>query len=205
MAKKTIAIIGATEIMGAAIAKNLSKRNYRLLLFGHEVEKMDSLVAEIKCLSPTTDIEYLHCLVDASWEADIIISALPCGGEKQIADRIREVATQKIVIICSSQMDSGEIVSSRISAAEELQNLLPYSKIVKTFNSTLASDIARLTAEGQEIDSFIAGNDPEAVQIVREIVSNAGFHPIIAGELATSRILEKHHTQYADILLNEPR
>jgi predicted dinucleotide-binding enzyme len=192
MAKMTIAIIGATEMMGAAIAKNLSKGNYRLLLFGLEGEKMESLVEEIKYLEPAADIESLHCLVDASWEADIIISALPCGSEREIAERIREVATQKIVIICSTKMGDGlnEAVTSHMSAAEELQNLLPYSKVVKTFNNTLTSDFG---AGSEVIDSFIAGNDPEAVQTVCEIVSNAGFHPIVAGELATSRVLEKHH------------
>lgn len=179
-------------MMGAAIAKGLAKDNYRLLLFGHEEEKMGLLVKEIKHLAPLADIESLHCFVDASWEADIIISALPCGSEREIAERIREVATQKIVIICSTKMgdDSNKVESSRISAAEELQKLLPYSKVVKTFNDTLSSDFV---AGRKVIDSFIAGNDPEAVKTVCEIVANAGFHPIVAGELATSRVLEKHH------------
>ena len=195
MAKKTIAIIGATEMMGTAIAKNLSKAGYRLLLIGDHDEKLQSLVAEIKHTVPSADIECLQCLIDASWEADIIVLALPWGVERKIAERIREVATQKIVIICSCQEnhEQNNLITPRISTAEEVQRMLPHSKIVKTFNNTLAADISRCIAAGEDIDSFIAGNDPDAVQTVREIISNAGFHPIIAGELATSRVLENNH------------
>ncbi|MGZ5134988.1 MAG: NADPH-dependent F420 reductase [Flavitalea sp.] len=192
MAKKTIAIIGATETIGSAIAKNLAKGNYRILLFSQSSEKLESLAQEINYETPAADIDCLNCLVDASWEADIIISTLPCGGEKQIAERIREVTTQKIVIICSSpgNNNSSHCISWRISIAEELQKLLPHSKIVKTFNSTLAANFEKEIAEGNEIDFFISGNDSEAVDIAREIISNAGFHPILAGELATSRFFE---------------
>ena len=191
MAKKTIAIIGATDMMGTAIAKSLSKGNYRLLLFGHDHDKLQTLCDEIKYSVPTADVDCLGCVVDASWEADIIFSTLPAGAEKEIAAKIREVATQKIVIVLTSPLESNkEQKSIGTSSAEELQKLLPHSKIVKTFNITCAADFARAFAEGLQVDTFITGDDKDAVQIVKEIVSTAGFHPIIAGELATSRALE---------------
>ncbi|MBC7828512.1 MAG: NAD(P)-binding domain-containing protein [Chitinophagaceae bacterium] len=192
MAKKTIAIIGATETIGAIIAKNLSRGNYRLLLFGHDQAQLQGVAEGIKEVNPAADIDCISCLVDASWEADIIISAVPAGAEEQVAKKIREVATQKIVISIPNPVtiSSGSSVSRGTSAAEELQKLLPNSKVVKTFNTADAVDLARAIADGKQIDSFIAGNDEEAVLTVREIVSNAGFHPIMAGELATSRALE---------------
>lgn len=191
MAKNTIAIIGATEQTGTAIAKNLARGDYRLLLFGHDNQQLTSLAEEIKTLNPKADLDCLSCLVDASWEADIIISAVPAGTEKEIAEKIREVATQKIVMIISDPAErSAGNHTSGCSAAEEIQKLLPDSKVVKTFNTTIAADFARAVADGHPIDSFITGNDIEAVQTVTEIVSTAGYHPIIAGELATSRALE---------------
>ena len=191
VAKKTVAIIGATENAGAAIAKNLAGGNYRLLLFAHDHDKASSLVNEITEMIPTAEIECLNCLVDASWEADIIISAVPPGMEAEIAQKIKGVATQKIVMVIAGYGDSNS--DKRIvehSAAEELQKLLPYSKVVKAFSSARAADFARAVTAGRSIDSFIAGDDREAVQMVTEIISNAGFHPVNAGELATSRALE---------------
>jgi predicted dinucleotide-binding enzyme len=191
MTNSTIAIIGATEITGAAIAKNLARSDYRLLLFGHDNNLLTSLAEEIKTLNPAADIDCLGCIIDASWEADIIISAVPAGAEREIAEKIRDVATQKIVMIISDPAErlAGYHLSGK-SAAEEIQKLLPDSKVVKTFNTAIAADFARAVADGRPIDSFIAGNDLEAVQTVTQIVTTAGYHPIIAGELATSRALE---------------
>ena len=75
--KQTIAIIGATGNMGSAISKSLSKGNYRLLLCANEQDKVRAQVEEIKRDNPAADVEGLDCSVNASWEADIIIAAVP--------------------------------------------------------------------------------------------------------------------------------
>ena len=76
------------------------------------------------------------------------------------------------------------------SAAEELQKLLPNSKVVKAFNTTFAADFSTPVIDGKQVDAFIGGNDKEAVETVKELVSTAGFNPIVAGELSVSRTLE---------------
>jgi predicted dinucleotide-binding enzyme len=76
------------------------------------------------------------------------------------------------------------------SAAEELQRLLPNSKVVKAFNTTFAADFSTPVIDGKQVDAFIAGNNEEALQIVSELVSTVGFNPLIAGDLTVSRTLE---------------
>ena len=193
MAKKTIAIIGATGSMGSAIAKSLAKGNYRLLLFSTDTDKLNALVEEIKKTNLYADIDCIGCPFDASWEADIIIPAIPFDAEKEIAEKIRQVATGKIVISIANPLNQsfdGLITAAGTSAAEELQKLLPYSKIVKAFNTTFAGDFSQLLIDGKQADAFIAGNDEEAVHTVEEMVRTAGFNPIAAGKLSVSRILE---------------
>jgi NADPH-dependent F420 reductase len=190
---KTIAIIGASGNMGSAIAKSLSTSPYRLLLFGKEVGKLRSLVKEIKATNSSADAEVIGCAADASWEADIIIAAVPFAAEKEIADKIRQVATGKIVISISNPLNetySGLVTASDTSAAEELQKLLPHSKIIKAFNTTFAGDFSQPIIDGKTIDAFIAGNDDEALETVSDVVKSAGFNPIKAGGLAISRTLE---------------
>ena len=191
--KKTIAIIGASGKMGSAIAKNLSKGNYRLLLFAQQKEKLQQAVEEVKKENPYADIECSGCPFDASWEADIIIPAVKYEVEKEVAARIKDVATQKIVISISNPLNKnfdGLITFSDTSAAEELQQILPNSKVVKAFNTIFSADFSQPIVDGKQIDSFIAGNDGEAVKTVSELVSVAGFNPIIAGDLSASRTLE---------------
>jgi 8-hydroxy-5-deazaflavin:NADPH oxidoreductase len=191
--KQTIAIIGATGNIGSAISKSLAKGNYRLLLKANKKEDLDKLAEEIKKSNPSADVEAIACPTEASWEADIIILAVPFGAEKEIAGKIREVANQKIVISIANPLNetyNGLATAPDTSAAEELQKLLPNSKVIKAFNTTFAADFSTPVIDGKQVDAFIAGNDEEALQTVSELVTTAGFNPIVAGDLSVSRTLE---------------
>jgi 8-hydroxy-5-deazaflavin:NADPH oxidoreductase len=191
--KQTIAIIGATGNMGSAISKSLAKGQYRLLLKGSKKEELDALVSEIRSVNADADVEAAVCPTEASWEADIIILAVPYNAEKDIAPRIREVANRKIVISIANPLNenfNGLVTSSDTSAAEELQKLLPDSTIIKAFNTSFAADFSSPVIDGKKVDAFIAGNDEEALQTVTDVVATAGFNPIVAGGLSISRTLE---------------
>lgn len=191
--KQTIAIIGATGNMGSAISKSLAKPAYRLLLKGSKQEALDALVKEIETKNPEAEIEGVVCPTEASWEADIIILAVPFEAEKEMAAQIKEVANQKIVISIANPLNetyNGLVTEPGTSAAEELQKLLPHSKVVKAFNTTFAADFSSPVIDGKQVDAFIAGNDEEALQIVSDLVKTAGFNPIVAGDLSVSRTLE---------------
>jgi 8-hydroxy-5-deazaflavin:NADPH oxidoreductase len=191
--KQIIAIIGATGNMGSAISKSLAKGNYRLLLKANKKEDLDKLAEEIKKSNPSADVEAIACPTEASWEADIIILAVPFGAEKEIAGKIREVANQKIVISIANPLNetyNGLVTAPDTSAAEELQKLLPNSKVIKAFNTTFAADFSTPVIDGKQVDAFIAGNDEEALQTVSELVITAGFNPIVAGDLSVSKTLE---------------
>jgi predicted dinucleotide-binding enzyme len=167
--KQTIAVIGATGKMGSAISGNLAGGNYRLLLHANGKEQLNALVKDIFTKYPSADVEAYDCSVQASWEADIIILAVPYEAEKDVAQRIREMANQKIVISIANPLNSkydGLVTSPGTSAAGELQQLLPNSKVVKAFNTTFAADFATPVIAGEQADPFIAGDHDEAVQTV---------------------------------------
>src|SRR5687767_13539901 len=131
--KQTIAIIGATGKMGSAIAKSLAKGNYRLLLKSNKQSELDKLVKEIKEVTPSAEVEGMACPKEASWEADIIIPAVPYRAQEEVAQKIKDVANQQIVISIANPLNetyTGLTTNSDTSAAEELQKLLPHSKIV---------------------------------------------------------------------------
>ena len=191
--KQTIAIIGASGNMGSAISKSLSKGNNRLLLFANEKENVETVLSEIKSSNSLADVEALECPTTASWEADVIILAVPYEAEKKVAEKIKEVANQKIVISIANPLNetyNDLVTTSDTSAAEELQKLLPNSKVVKAFNTTFAADFSTPVIDGKQVDAFVAGNDEEAVNTVSELVKTAGFNPIVAGRLSVSRTLE---------------
>jgi predicted dinucleotide-binding enzyme len=192
MAKKTIAIIGAAEDSGVAITSALARGNYRLLLFGHDNVRLKSLERNIKATTPSAEIDCMNCVIDASWEADIIIMAIYPELQKEVAGKIRDFATQKIVISISDPGITPQELcrNGQFSAAEELQKLLPNSIVVNAFNIRGVREFEHAVAAGEQLICFISGDNPEAIKTVVEIITNAGFHPIVAGGLLTGRVLE---------------
>jgi predicted dinucleotide-binding enzyme len=93
--RQTIAVIGATGPMGSGIARSLAKENNRLLLFGNDPEKVQTLVDEIKVENQLADVEGAQCPTNASWEADIIILAVPYAAEAELAQKLKLLPTRK--------------------------------------------------------------------------------------------------------------
>ena len=191
--KKTIAIIGASGKMGSGLTRSLARAGHRILIAGRTRKRLESLVAAIKSELPNADLEILDCSHEASWEADIVIPAVSFKEQAAIAARIKDVVTGKIVISIANPLNEaydGLMTSGATSAAEELAQLLPHSKIVKAFNTVFAADFDSPEVGGKTVDNFVAGDDPEAVAIVMKLVREAGFRPLNAGTLEVSRTLE---------------
>lgn len=191
--KQTITIIGATGEFGSAISKVLSKGNYRLLLCGLNNDKLLQLQDEIRTINPSADVESAACSVNATWEADMIIIAVPCEEEKIVAERIRHMANQKIVVTIAHPLSisRGNNAISNGIADKELQNLLPNSKVVEAFTDASAADISNLLFDGKQVDILIAGIDNEALQTVSDLVKTAGFNPVNTSSLTGDPTLDE--------------
>jgi predicted dinucleotide-binding enzyme len=153
--KKTIAIVGATEKTGREIASQFMQADYRLLLVSNNKDQLDYLSKSIKDKKPKAEIDSIDCVKDGCWEADIIILTLPFYEEKEAAEMMKEVATQKIVVSIS---DDENINGT-------LQQLLPNSRLVKVSGISNAKKI------------FISGDDEEANEEVSTIFKQAGYQP----------------------------
>jgi 8-hydroxy-5-deazaflavin:NADPH oxidoreductase len=176
--KKTIAIIGAAGKMGRALAKSLAKGPFRLLLFDRNPKKLGLLARKIKTATGNPDLESSHCPVEASWEADIIIPAVPYAAQHEVVEEIKNVITQKIVISLFCQHENSH--DQKLTAhgmADALQTALPHAKIVEAFTTVSANDFK--ANSGKELTVLIAGKDEGACETVAELVRVAGFHPVV--------------------------
>jgi len=191
--KQVVAVIGASGNMGSALARSLSKGNYRILLRSSKTDAIQSLLNEIKNNRFSADVEVVDDDIEVCWEADVIILAVPYAVEKRVAERIRSVVNQKVIISISNPLNDhcdGLLTRPGISAAEELQKQLPNAKVVKAFNTVFAGDFDQPVIQEQRLDCFIAGDDEDALEVVYDLVKAAGFNPVIAGDLSMSGILE---------------
>lgn len=146
--KQTIAWIGSINQQEDILA-NLAE-HYRVLW----VKKEDPAVPAPERWG--SEVELIDCVKDGCWEADIIVLT-----EEEIQvdllGKIREVATQKIVLVMSS---SGSIERREGERLSRIKAALPYSKIVEV---ALHPD-----------ETVLSGENPEAVETAREIVRLLG-------------------------------
>lgn len=171
--KTTIAIIG-TGPVGKALATQLANAGNRVLLYARDVAKASTAANDIKAANPQADLEAIDCSFNACWEADLIMVAIPYAAQAELARYIKEVATQKIVISLANET----------KAAEELQSLLPHSKIVSVFSKAYGSSLANPIAESAGEPCFIVGNDSGAVAMVSQLVQAIDLRPVVAETLA---------------------
>ena len=191
--KQVVAVIGASGKMGSALGRNLSKGNYRILLCSSKTDVIQSLLNEITTNHSSADVEIVEDAVDVCWEADIIILAIPYVAEKQVAASIKSVVNQKVIISVSNPINDSQdalLTPPGTSAAEELQRQLPNAKVIKAFNTVTADMFQQRVVDGHRMDCLIAGRDPEALEVVSDLVKAAGFKPVIVGDLNASRTLE---------------
>lgn len=155
--KKTIAIVGATEKTGKIIAEKFSSLPYRLLLISNDSNELQKLSQDISGKRSVAEIDTIGCVKDGCWEADIIILAVRHCDENEAVEKMKEVATQKIVAEVSNKNDP----------AKDLQKMLPYSKLVK-----VSGDF-----DSEEI--YISGEDEAVNEEISSIFNQAGFHSAI--------------------------
>ncbi|GAB4021116.1 NAD(P)-binding domain-containing protein [Spirosoma koreense] len=173
--KPTLAILGMSPA-GSDLAIRLTSQPYRLLLFDQDIQRAQALAAQLSGTNPLADLEAIDCQVNASWEADIIVLAVSEPARKQLIDRIREVATCKIVVsltwasVGPTAADSG-FISTIVS--EELQQCLPNSKVVTVVSASQSA------ADEKPADALLIGADAGALTTVSALVQAAGWAPVI--------------------------
>lgn len=143
--KKTIAIVGATEKTGRAIVNQFACMPYRLLLVSNKINELEQLINNISDKYPKAEVESLECVKDGCWEADIIIIAVAPSEEVQVAEMVKEVATQKIVVV----------VSEKENECRELGKILPYSKVIKAYINVETREIL-FPLQGEAVNEEIS-------------------------------------------------
>lgn len=179
-----VAIIGAGNV-GGALSRTLSSVGNAVVLTSRTPDEAEKLAAEVGARSVATNAEAVSA-------ADVVILAVPFDAVGAIAAEVGDELAGKVVVDVTNRMggdEPGSIVDGT-SNAERIQSHIPSAKVVKAFNTVLASRQADPAVDDVPIDGFVAGTDRAAKQTVLDLVASAGMRPIDAGPLSSARILE---------------
>ncbi len=155
MMKKTIAILGDNKGIFPDEMQVLMKQDLRLLFVSEDEAKKLEISRQPEFRNATAEVEFLSCKRDGCWEADMIVLVDPDTSSASLVEKIKEVATQKIVLVASE--------GKTIKDEPDLRELLPWSKIVEIKLNTAEKDFS------------LCSNDPEAKAEVKRLFEASGY------------------------------
>jgi 8-hydroxy-5-deazaflavin:NADPH oxidoreductase len=132
---------------------------------------------------------------DAVIGADVVVLALHYRECAEVLARISNALKGKVVIDATNPLNadwSPMFLGQENSAAEENAKLLPGASLVKAFNTVFADVMKpeKQDRKGNKITVFIAGDEVIANNVASDLARDAGFAPLVCGDLKMSRYIE---------------
>ena len=185
-----IGIIGAGMI-GSTLAKLWADADHEIVISSRHPDQLQSLVEELgpRATAGTPDA--------AAKAGEAILLTVPLKAVPALARELEPLLRGKIVLDTGNAYEQrdGDIAreasrNPRGSAAWAAA-LFPQSKWVKAFNSvyykTLASEAHRPT---DRVGIPLASDSPVALDVASQLVRDAGFEPVVIGDLGRGKEFE---------------
>jgi predicted dinucleotide-binding enzyme len=180
-----IAVIGAGNV-GASLAR-------AAVAAGHTVTLSAATPGKAAEVAGATSAVAAESNAAAVVGADLVVLAVPHSAVAVVADEIRDDAVGIPVVDATNPLDAtySDLVIEGVSAAGDLQALVPGSPVVKAFNTVFAARYAAPVEDGRALPVLVAGDDAAAKATVAEFATSLGFQSLDVGGLRQARGLEE--------------
>ena len=125
---------------------------------------------------------------------DIVVLAVPHPAIADVLAQRRDQFAGKVVVDITNPLNfetfDSLVVSADGSAAAEIADALPQSRVLKAFNTTFAGTLASGAVGELATTVLIAGDDADAKSLLSDVVTAGGLRAVDAGSLKRARELE---------------
>ena len=178
-----VAIIG-TGRMGRGFATALAPK--------HEVTVGSRDPNRARKVAAATGAARGATYAEAAADAEVVILTVPWEARDDTLRQLGELNETVVVDVSFPYRKAErEALLKGSSTAEEIQKRLPRARVVKGWNHVHAQHLTAPEVDGIAASVLIAGDDPEAKQIVSTLAKDMGFHPVDVGPLKATRELER--------------
>lgn len=187
----SIAVIGGTGQLGAAIARRLAKAGKPVIIGSRDPVKAEAaarqLGAELGC-----DVAFGGNVAAAS-AADVVILTVPFASQRTTLEDIRTAVSGKIVIDTTVPLMPPKVMRVQLppegSAAQRAQEILGAEvRVVSAFHNVAAHKL--ITDAVVECDVLVFGDDKAAREEAVSLVNACGLRGLHGGVLANSAAAE---------------
>jgi NADPH-dependent F420 reductase len=126
----------------------------------------------------------------ATADAEVVILTVPWAAIDDTLRQLGELNNTVVVDVSYPSRKSEREALEGSSTAEQIQKRLPRAR-VKGWNHVHAQHLTAPEVDGIAASVLIAGDDPQAKQIVFALAADIGFHPVDVGPLKATRELER--------------
>jgi hypothetical protein len=185
--KATIAVVGGTGKLGAAIARRLAKAGRSVVIGSRSAESARKAADELGFgLRGETN-------ADAAKSADIVIVTVPFAAQESTLAEIAPHVGGKIVVDTTVPLVPPKVMRVQLpaegSAAVRAQHLLGDGvTMVSAFHNVAAHKLA--TDEDVQCDVLVFGDDKASRAAVVELANEAGLRGLHGGALVNSAAAE---------------
>jgi NADPH-dependent F420 reductase len=188
---QSIAVIGGTGQLGAAIARRLAKAGKSIIIGSRDPVKAEAaarqLGAELGC-----EVAF-GGNVAAADAAEVVILTVPFASQRTTLEDIRSSVAGKIVIDTTVPLMPPKVMRVQLppegSAAQRAQEILGEPvRVVSAFHNVAAHKL--MTDAFVECDVLVFGDDKSAREVAVSIVEACGLRGLHGGVLANSAAAE---------------
>jgi 8-hydroxy-5-deazaflavin:NADPH oxidoreductase len=179
-----ISIIGAGNL-GRAVAAAAKAA-------GHEVTITASNPQHAETSAQALGVNWAPSNREAIETSDIVVLAVPYPAVEALIGDIGDDLAGRILVDATNRVDPDDLAASLdgTSAAEQISDRLPETRVVKAFNTVFASNQTSPVVDGVQLDGFVAGDDADAKGQVLRLLESMGLKPVDTGPLPMARVLE---------------
>jgi 8-hydroxy-5-deazaflavin:NADPH oxidoreductase len=180
-----ITIIG-TGNMARGIATRALAGGNAVTLHGTSADKAQALAGEL-----SGDVR--AGAIGDPISGDVVVLAVWYQMLDDVLGRYADQLDGKVVVDITNPVDTQTFQPLNVaagSAAQEIAQKVPGSKVVKAFNTTFAGTLVEGQVGGQPLDVFVASDDEDAKALLRRLAEDSGMRLVDAGPLAIARQLE---------------
>lgn len=184
-----IGIIGSGRI-GGAVGLRWAEAGHEILFSSRNPDGLSDLVSRAGSKARAGYPQ------EAAEFGDIVFVAVPYAALPQVGRDYSSLMQGKIVIECGNPVEDrdGPMAADAIARGTGVASaeFLPGVRLVRAFNAVSFVAVNREAhRQGELIGIPVAGDDAEAVAVASQLVSDAGFDPVVVGGLARAREFDR--------------